>query len=154
MGCSPPGSSVHGILRARTLEQVATSYSRGSSLTQGSNPCLLHLLHWQANSLPLVLPGKPKRTPRKTSTPRRRGGPEAGISLDAVELGRKGTVDLGSITGARGGHCGPNTPGQACWEEAWMQAGNGQQRMDCSSSPALNPIPPVPVHMLTTVACN
>ena len=27
--------------------------------TQGSNPCLLHLLHWQAGSLPLVPPGKP-----------------------------------------------------------------------------------------------
>ena len=28
-------------------------------LTQGSNPCLLHLLHWQECSLPLVSPGKP-----------------------------------------------------------------------------------------------
>ena len=27
--------------------------------TQGLNPCLLRLLHWQAGSLPLVLPGKP-----------------------------------------------------------------------------------------------
>ena len=29
--CSPPGSSVHGILQARTLEWVAMSCSRGSS---------------------------------------------------------------------------------------------------------------------------
>ena len=29
--CSPPGSSVHGILQARTLEWVAISFSRGSS---------------------------------------------------------------------------------------------------------------------------
>ena len=29
--CSPPGSSVHGILQARILEWVATSFSRGSS---------------------------------------------------------------------------------------------------------------------------
>ena len=29
--CSPPGSSVHGILQARTLEWVAVSSSRGSS---------------------------------------------------------------------------------------------------------------------------
>ena len=29
-----------------------SSYSRGILLTQGSNPCLLHLLHWQADSLP------------------------------------------------------------------------------------------------------
>ena len=29
--CSPPGSSVHGILQARTLEWVAMPFSRGSS---------------------------------------------------------------------------------------------------------------------------
>ena len=32
MDCSPPGSSVHGILQARMLEWVAISSSRGSSL--------------------------------------------------------------------------------------------------------------------------
>ena len=32
---------------------------QGIFLTQGSNPCLLHLLHWQAGSLPLAPPGKP-----------------------------------------------------------------------------------------------
>ena len=31
MDCSPPGSSVHGILQAKILEWVAISYSRGSS---------------------------------------------------------------------------------------------------------------------------
>ena len=31
MGCSPPGSSVHGILQARILEWVAISFFRGSS---------------------------------------------------------------------------------------------------------------------------
>ena len=31
MDCSPPGSSVHGILQARILEWVAISYSSGSS---------------------------------------------------------------------------------------------------------------------------
>ena len=31
MDCSPPGSSVHGILQARILERVAISFSRGSS---------------------------------------------------------------------------------------------------------------------------
>ena len=29
--CSPPGSSIHGILQERILEWVATSFSRGSS---------------------------------------------------------------------------------------------------------------------------
>ena len=33
---------------------------QGIFLTQGLNPCLLHLLHWRAGSLPLVPPGKPK----------------------------------------------------------------------------------------------
>ena len=31
MDCSPPGSSVHGILQARILEWVAISFYRGSS---------------------------------------------------------------------------------------------------------------------------
>ena len=31
MDCSPPGSSVHGILQARILEWVPISSSRGSS---------------------------------------------------------------------------------------------------------------------------
>ena len=31
MDCNPPGSSVHGILRARILECVAMPSSRGSS---------------------------------------------------------------------------------------------------------------------------
>ena len=43
--CSLPGSSVHGIFQTRILEQVAISYSRGSSLIQRLNPCLLCLLH-------------------------------------------------------------------------------------------------------------
>ena len=32
---------------------------QGIFQTQGSNPCLLHLLHWQEGSLPLALPRKP-----------------------------------------------------------------------------------------------
>ena len=31
MDCSPPGSSVHGVLQARVLEWVAISFPRGSS---------------------------------------------------------------------------------------------------------------------------
>ena len=45
--CSPPGSSVHGILQARTLEWVAMLSSRGSS--QSSRK-------WQP--APVMLPGK------------------------------------------------------------------------------------------------
>ena len=32
---------------------------QGIFLTQGSNPSLLHLLHWQVSCLPLAPPGKP-----------------------------------------------------------------------------------------------
>ena len=51
MDYSPPGSSVHGIFQARTLEPVAISDSRGSTQSRGLNSCLLQLLHWQADSL-------------------------------------------------------------------------------------------------------
>ena len=37
MDCSPPGSSVHGILQARMLEWVATPFSRRYFLTQELN---------------------------------------------------------------------------------------------------------------------
>ena len=37
MDCSPPGSSVHGILQARVLEWVAMPCSRGIFPTQGLN---------------------------------------------------------------------------------------------------------------------
>ena len=46
---SPPGSSVHGFLQARTLELVAISFSKGIFSTQESNPGLLHcrqILYW------------------------------------------------------------------------------------------------------------
>ena len=52
VGCSPPGSSVHGVLQARTLEWVAMPFSRDLPnpgiesrwifLTQGLNPGLPH----------------------------------------------------------------------------------------------------------------
>ena len=62
MDCSPPGSSVHGILQERTLE--CCFLLQGIFPTQGSNLRLLCLLHWQAGSLPLAPAGKPQR-PRK-----------------------------------------------------------------------------------------
>ena len=37
MNCSPPGSSIHGILQARILEWVSHSLLAGIFLTQGSN---------------------------------------------------------------------------------------------------------------------
>ena len=40
--CSPPGSSIYGILQARILEWVAIFFSRGIFPTQGLNPGLLN----------------------------------------------------------------------------------------------------------------
>ena len=57
MDCSLPGSSVLGILQARILEWIATPSSRGSSWSL----LLLHLLHWQAGSLPVEPTAKPLR---------------------------------------------------------------------------------------------
>ena len=48
---SLPGSSVHGVLQARTLEWAAISSLRGS-----------RLLLWQVGSLPLAPPGNPMIT--------------------------------------------------------------------------------------------
>ena len=56
--CSPPGSSVHGILQARILEWVAVSFSRGSSPPR-DRPSSLGLLHWQVDSLPRHPLGSP-----------------------------------------------------------------------------------------------
>ena len=50
--CSSPGSTVHGILQARTLEWVAILFSKRIFLTQGSNPGLPHC-RWREP------PGKP-----------------------------------------------------------------------------------------------
>ena len=59
MNCSLSSSSVHGLIQQRILKWVAISSSRGIFLTQGSNLCLLHLLHWQADSLPVSHQGNP-----------------------------------------------------------------------------------------------
>ena len=61
MDCSPPGSSVHGILQARILEWVAIPFSKGSSQTQGLNSGLLHCRQTK-DSLPTELQGSPIET--------------------------------------------------------------------------------------------
>ena len=53
--CSPPGSSVRGILQARILEWMAISFSRGSSGPRDRTPisCIGRPVLYQ-------LPGKPR----------------------------------------------------------------------------------------------
>ena len=54
LDCSPPGSSVHGILQARILELVAISFPRGSYQPRSSA--------LQVDSLLPEPPGKPDVT--------------------------------------------------------------------------------------------
>ena len=51
MDCSPPGSSVHGILQAGILEKVAMVSSGGCSPPKAWTQ-VPHLLYWQAGSSP------------------------------------------------------------------------------------------------------
>ena len=59
MDCSPPGSSVHGTLQARTLEWVAMPSSRESSRSRGRNhnSYISSIDRWVL--LPPAPPGKP-----------------------------------------------------------------------------------------------
>ena len=55
--CSTPGFSVYGILKNSGVDCLALL--QGIFPTQGLNPGLLCILHWQVGSLPVVPPGKP-----------------------------------------------------------------------------------------------
>ena len=57
--CSPPGSSSHGLLQARTLEYVAISFSRGSSRPRDQT--------WVSRNRQILyhLPSEPPRKPFK-----------------------------------------------------------------------------------------
>ena len=59
MDCSPPGPLSMGSQGKNTGVGCHHALLQGIFLTQGSNPHLLGLLHWQVDSLPLVPPGKP-----------------------------------------------------------------------------------------------
>ena len=58
-----PGSSVHGGSPSKNTAVGCHALLQGIFPTQGSNPCLLCLLHWQAGSLPRAPPGKPHPHP-------------------------------------------------------------------------------------------
>ena len=60
MECSRAGSSVHGIFQAKILEEVAISYSRGSSWPRAQT-CISCI---GDGFFTTELPGKPQRTPK------------------------------------------------------------------------------------------
>ena len=55
MDCSPPGSSIHGILQARILEWVTILFSRGSSRPRDQT-CVSYIVGRFFTTEP---PGKP-----------------------------------------------------------------------------------------------
>ena len=59
MNCSTLGISVHGSFPSKNTAMGCHFLLQGIFPTQGLNPHLFHLLHWQAESLPLSPPGKP-----------------------------------------------------------------------------------------------
>ena len=61
MDYSLPGPSVHGDSPDKNTGVGCNALLQGIFLTQGLNPGLLCLLHWQLSSLALVLPGKPEK---------------------------------------------------------------------------------------------
>ena len=60
LDCSLPGSSVHGDSPGKNTGVACHALLQVIFLTQRSNLSFLCLLHWQAGSLPLAPPGKPK----------------------------------------------------------------------------------------------
>ena len=101
--CSPPGSSVHGILQARALEWVAIPFSRGIFLTQGSNPGLPHcrqILHQLSHQgSPRILEWVAYPFSRGSSWPRNqtRVSCIAGRFFLPSELPRKPILPVGEI---------------------------------------------------------
>ena len=59
--CSPPGSSVWEDSLGKNTGVGCHALIQGIFPSQGLNLSLLHLLHWQPGSLPLLPPWKPLR---------------------------------------------------------------------------------------------
>ena len=74
MDCSPPGSSVHGILQASTGMDCHTLLQSPFS-TQGSNLHFFHPLRWQTGFLPLAPSrccGTTSKQHKSTTEPKRK----------------------------------------------------------------------------------
>ena len=69
MNYSSPGSSLDGILQARILKWVAVAPPGGLPNPGITRVSLMRLLRWQAGSLPLVPPGKPRAIRVSTNDP-------------------------------------------------------------------------------------
>ena len=98
MDCSPPDSSVHGILQAGILEWVAMPSPQGFFTTQGSNPGLphcrqiLYLLSHQEN--PRILEWIAYPVSRGTSRPRNLNRGLLHCSRMLYQLSHQGAASL------------------------------------------------------------
>ena len=85
---SPPGSPVPGILQAIVLEWIAISFSRGSSLTQGSNPglplCKQTLYHLSHQGSPKELKKNFKKLKNDSKNSKNISKTFSGIVLDSM----------------------------------------------------------------------
>ena len=106
MDCSPPGSSVHGILQARILEWAAMPSSRGSSQSRNRTP--------QTDSLLSEPPGKSKNTGVGSLSLLRGNFPDPGIELgsaslqaDSLPAGLPGKPQRMVMVGGNSGVCNP-----------------------------------------------
>ena len=63
LGLQPPSLLCPQNFQARTVEAGCHFLLQGIFLTQGSNPCLLCLQHWQVDSLPLCNLRSPLQNP-------------------------------------------------------------------------------------------
>ena len=86
MDCSLPGYSVHGDSLDKKTGVGCRALLQGIFPTQGSNPHLLRILHWQAGSLPLAPPGK-------SNTSLQIDGEIMETVTDFIFLGSKSTTD-------------------------------------------------------------
>ena len=88
MDCRPPGSSVHGILQARALEQVATPPPGDPLSTQGWSPALLRcrrtLYHLNRQGRPRMLEQVATSSSRASPRPR----DQTCISVSPASAGR------------------------------------------------------------------
>ena len=91
MDCSPPGSSVHGILQARILEWVAISSSRGSSQlrdgTQVSHTAGRFFVFWATRDYRMVSTNSAVCDPYNSQVTH--VGRESGVPCTVIDLARE-----------------------------------------------------------------
>ena len=81
--CSPPSSSVHGILQARILEWVAISFSRGSSQPRGRT----QVSHIAGRCFNLCTTREALKSDPNTNIKDFKGGKEARLKEEGEEVG-------------------------------------------------------------------